>query len=320
MKYCRCKRPRSCPRNKVPVTKAGETTVFGPPWLPIISIPLPHAHSAAAPSDPCWLCPEEPATTRTSRPWVRLAYRTSLSDAWKRHLVGVSSRGPGMPVAEAMDAPAANGAAATRCVNGGLPAPLPPRRLPGGARGSCRRRPRRAAGPPPRRRASASWAAFSGPRHASAPSLAASSSQAKAAPPPPPPTPLPALAPRPAPRAPRPSPAPSPPPPAPPTDLTQEGPYGVVTLHDTLYVRRADCERRTRLRLTVSAPAVAPHEPPLPGPPFPIVLMMNGFQVGGGAARARAPPGPRLRPRPRGSRSDEGGRPGDAVGGRRPEG
>jgi len=68
-------------------------------------------------------------------------------------------------------------------------------------------------------------------------------------------------------------------PPSPPTDLTQEGPYGVMVLHDNLRIEQPDRPSRpARLGVTVSAPAVAPSEPPLPGPPFPVVLMMNGFQ------------------------------------------
>jgi hypothetical protein len=67
-----------------------------------------------------------------------------------------------------------------------------------------------------------------------------------------------------------------------PEDLSQEGPYGVVLMHDSLQVPRPGHHRPTRLALTVSAPAVAPAEPPLPGPPYPVVLLLNGFQVGWG--------------------------------------
>ncbi|GBF97689.1 hypothetical protein Rsub_09747 [Raphidocelis subcapitata] len=67
---------------------------------------------------------------------------------------------------------------------------------------------------------------------------------------------------------------------APQPDLRAPGPYGVVVLHDSLRVPRPDRPLRpTRLALTVSAPAVAPADPPLPGPPFPVVLLMNGFQA-----------------------------------------
>ena len=45
---------------------------------------------------------------------------------------------------------------------------------------------------------------------------------------------------------------------------------------------RADTGRATRLSLAVTAPAVAPAEPPLPGPPYPVVLLLNGFQARAG--------------------------------------
>ncbi|KAI8473061.1 MAG: hypothetical protein J3K34DRAFT_457494 [Monoraphidium minutum] len=65
----------------------------------------------------------------------------------------------------------------------------------------------------------------------------------------------------------------------PPPDLTQAGPYGVVVVHDAIRVPRPGHYHPTKLRVTASAPAVAPAEPPLPGPPYPVVLLLNGFQA-----------------------------------------